>query len=65
MNKNETVYPSLIRPISKLLVLKTKSQFRLVDDPNSDDWNVHIINKEKLECTMLKYFLETLVYFLP
>ena len=35
MNKNETIHPSLIRPIAKLLVPKNKSQFRLIDDPDS------------------------------
>ena len=38
LNKIETVYSGLIRPLSKLLVLKNKSQFRLVDDLDSDKW---------------------------
>ena len=48
MNENETRYPSLIRPISKLLVPKNKSQFRLFDDPDSDDWNDFVMNNKKV-----------------
>ena len=36
MNKNEVIHSILIRPIAKLLVPKIKSQFQLLDDPDSD-----------------------------
>ena len=39
MKKNGVLHSSLIRPIAKLLVPKSKSQFRLLDDPDSDNWN--------------------------
>ena len=38
----------MIRPISKLLVRKNKSQFRLIDNPDSDDWNDILMNKAKV-----------------
>ena len=38
MNKNEVFHSCLIRSIAKLLVPKNKSQFRLVDDLDSDNW---------------------------
>ena len=61
LKKTETVCPSLIRSISKLLVPKDKSQFRLDDDSDSDDWNYFKMKNEKLEYTMISYFLETLL----
>ena len=47
-NKNETAYPSLIRPISKLLVPKNENQLRLDDDPDSENWNVFPMKKVKV-----------------
>ena len=46
MNKNEVIHSSLIRPIAKLLVPKNKSQFRLLDDSDSDNWNDYKMNGE-------------------
>ena len=46
-NKNEVIHSSLIRPIAKLLVPKNKSQFRLLDDPDSVNWNDYKMNREK------------------
>ena len=46
MNKNETVNPSLARPISKLLIPKKRNQFRLENDPVSENWNDFLMNKE-------------------
>ena len=43
MNKNEVIHSSLIRPIAKLLVPK-KSQFRLIDDPDSYNWKDYIMH---------------------
>ena len=37
----------MIRPIAKLLEPKNKSQFRLLDDPDSDNWNDCKMNGEK------------------
>ena len=48
MNKNELIHSSLIGPIAKLLVPKNKSQFRLLDDPDSDNWNDYKANGEKV-----------------
>ena len=48
MNKNEREHPSLIRPIAKLLLPKNKSQFRLIDDPDSENWNDFLMKKEKV-----------------
>ena len=48
MKKNGVIHSSLIRPIAKPLVLKTKSQFRLLDDPDSDKWNNYQMNGEKV-----------------
>ena len=48
MNKNEVSHSSLIRPIAKLLVPKNKSQFTLVDDPDSHNWNDYKMNGEKV-----------------
>ena len=44
MNENEVTHSSLITPIAKLLVPKTRSHFRLLDDPNSDNWNDYNIH---------------------
>ena len=38
-NRIEVILSSLIRPEAKLLVPKNKSQFRLLGDPDSDNWN--------------------------
>ena len=48
MNKNGIVDSSLIRPIVKLLVPKNKSQFRLDDDPDSENWNDFKMDGEKV-----------------
>ena len=48
MNKNEVIHSSLIRSIAKLLVPKNQSQFRLLDDPDSDNWNDYKMNGEKV-----------------
>ena len=47
-NKNEILHSSLIRPIPELLVPKNRSQFRLLDDPDSDKWNDYKTNREKI-----------------
>ena len=38
----------MIRPIAKVLVPKNESQFRLLDDPGSDNWNDYKMNGEKV-----------------
>ena len=48
MNENEVIHSSLIRPIAKLLVPKNKSQFRLLDDLDSDQWNDYKMKGEKV-----------------
>ena len=48
MNKSEVFHSSLIRPIAKLLVPKSKSQFRLTDDPGSHNWNDYRMNGGKV-----------------
>ena len=48
MNKIGVIHASLIRPITKLLVQKIKSQFRLLDDPDSDNWKDLKMNGEKV-----------------
>ena len=48
MNKNETILSSMIRTIAKFLVPKSKSQFRLLDDPDSDNWNDYGMNGGKV-----------------
>ena len=48
MNENEIIHPSLIRPIAKLSVPKNIGQFRLLDDPDSDNWNDCEMNEEKV-----------------
>ena len=48
MIKNEVIHSRLIRPISKLSVPKNKSCFRLVDDPDSDNWNGYQMSGEKV-----------------
>ena len=40
---------NLIRPIAKLLVPTEKSQFRVYNHPNSENWNDYIKNGENLE----------------
>ena len=47
MNKNEVIHSSLVRPIEKILVPKNESEFRLLDDPDSDNWNDYKMNGEK------------------
>ena len=47
MNKNEVIQSILIRAIAKLLVPKIGSQFRLKDDPESDNWTDYKMNGEK------------------
>ena len=44
MNENEVIHSGLSKPIAKLLVTKTKVQFRLLDDPYSDNWNDYKMN---------------------
>ena len=48
MNENEIIHSNLIRPTAKLLVPKNKNQFRLVDDPDSENWNDFLMNGEKV-----------------
>ena len=48
MNKKEVIHSTLIRPIAKPLVPKNKNQFRLLDDPDSDNWNDYKMNGEKV-----------------
>lgn len=48
MNKNGVIDPSLIRPLAKLLIPRNKSQFKLVDDPDSENWNDFKMNGEKV-----------------
>ena len=48
MNENGLIHRSLIRPIAKLLVPINKSQFRLNDDPDSDNWNDYVMNGQKV-----------------
>ena len=38
----------MIRPIAKFSVPKSKSQFRLLDDPDSDNWNDYIMHREEV-----------------
>ena len=38
LNKKVVFQSSLIRPISKLLVLTSRSQFRLYEDPDGGNW---------------------------
>ena len=47
MNKNEVIRLSLIRPIAKLLV-PTKCQLRLADDPDGDVWNDYKMHGQKI-----------------
>ena len=47
-NKNEIILSSLIRPIAKFLVPKNRSQFRLLADPDSDNWNDYKIIGENV-----------------
>ena len=56
MNKYEVIHSSLIRSTSKLLVPK-KSQFRLLDDLDSDNWNDYEMNWEKVKLYDDKLFL--------
>ena len=48
MNENGVIHSSLIRPIEKLLVPKDKSQFQLLDDPDSDNYIDYIMLREKI-----------------
>ena len=57
MNKIEVILSRLIRPIAKLLVPKNKSQFRLVDDRDSDNWNDYEMKREKVS-----FFDDMVVY---
>ena len=47
-DKKEVIHSILIRPIAKPLVPKNKRQFRLLDDPDSDNWNDYKMNGEKV-----------------
>ena len=47
MNKNGVFLSNSVKPIVKLLVPTNKSQFRLYDDPDSDNWNDYVMNVEK------------------
>ena len=48
MNNNEVILSSLIRLLAKLIVPKNRTQFRLFDDPDSDNWNDYKKNGEKV-----------------
>ena len=48
MNKNGVIDPRLIRQLAKLLIPKNKSQFKLVDDPDSENWKDFKMNGEKV-----------------
>jgi len=48
MHKNEVIHSSLIRPIARLLVPETKSQLRLCEDPDSENWHDYVMNGEKV-----------------
>ena len=48
MKRNGVIDSILIRPIAKYLVPSNKSQFRLHDGPDSDNWNDYIMNGEKV-----------------
>ena len=39
----------LLRPLATLLVRPNKSQFRLSDDPDRNNWKDYIFNGEKLQ----------------
>ena len=54
LNKNGVLDSRLIRPIEKLLVPTKKSNFRLYDDPDSDNWNGYIMNGKKLQNMAIK-----------
>ena len=47
MKKNGVIDATLIRPIAKLLVPTYTSEFRLYDDPDSDNWNDSVMKGEK------------------
>ena len=49
MIKNGIIDSILIRPIAKLLIPTNKGQFRLYDDPDSDNWNDYAMNGEKVK----------------
>ena len=46
-NRNGAKNSSLLRPIAKLLLPTNKSQFRLYDDADSDNWNNYTMNGNK------------------
>ena len=48
MNKIEVIHSSLNWPVAKLLVPKNKSQFLLLDDFDSDNWNDFKMHGEKV-----------------
>ena len=48
MNKNEVVQSCLIRTIAKLLLPKNKSQIRLLDDLDDDNWSDYKTQGEKV-----------------
>ena len=48
INQRGEIHSNLIRPIAKLLVPTNKSQFRLYDDPDSDNWKDYVMNGEKV-----------------
>ena len=48
MNEIEIIQSNLIRLIAKLLEPENKSQFRLLEDPDSDNWNEYKLNREKV-----------------
>ena len=47
LNKNGVYHSSWIRPTAKLLVPKTKNQFRLLDGAESEYWNDYIMHGKK------------------
>ena len=48
MNKNGVVDTILIRPLANLLLRQNKNQFRLYDDPDSDNWIDFMMNGEEI-----------------
>ena len=61
MKENEVIHSSLNRPIANLLVPKNKNQFRLLDDPDSDNRTDYETKGKKLLHMVISYFSETLV----
>ena len=58
LKKNGVIHSSLIRPIAKLLVPAIKSQFRLFDDLDTDNWDSSKSNGEKVTIYDYKFFFK-------